>query len=70
MNYFKERYYVQLDSPQWKAFRKEFIARKGGRCELCEKTGPGLQVHDNCPRKPTDSSVGGIGHCLFKRLNR
>ena len=28
------------------------------------------RVHDNCPRKPTDLSVGGIGHCLFCGLNR
>lgn len=50
MNYFAEYYYAQLDSPEWKSFRKAFIERRSGRCELCGKSGRGLQVHHKCYR--------------------
>ena len=48
--HFRERYYAYLDSSEWKRFRKEFLLKKGCKCEICGKTGRNLQVHHKCYR--------------------
>ncbi len=65
-DYFREHYRVLLDSPEWKSFRKAFIARRGGVCERCGRKGPVLQVHHLCYRdsvRPWDYSDSEL-QCL------